>query len=238
MDIGLESFLVALLFVLPGFLTSRLIDARTPAASSQPSAFHETADSLLRSAIVHILIVLVIFPVLYAALVSFSPSTIPAMRSEGVPRFFASRPDLIPIVAALWSLVAFSIAGFFGFKWDPLQVLLSRLNKGQGTITDDLMSLLVSALHRARNRDPRSQLWVQVRTATGHTYQGEFVFGSYRVKDLNRELLLAAVTHFSPPADKTSPAPQEAIDYALLDLSKCDPVEARIIPSSASSASA
>jgi hypothetical protein len=228
MDINLESFLIAILFLLPGFLTSRLILARTPAAAEAPSAFQETAESLLRSAIVHILIAAIALPIVYLLLPRVQPSLLPAIWEEGVLEYFKARQELIPAIIGLWVVLAFAIAAAFGYFWDPLDFLRDKLHRSRGTITYDLMYLLADAVTSARLTDPSSQLWIQVRTSTGHTYQGEFVYGSYRAKDLSRELLMSAVTHFSPRLDKALPPPSELLDYALLDLSKCDGIEAKI----------
>ena len=56
MTLELETLLVALAFLLPGFLASRLIAAKTPAVGRQPSAFEETLESLLRSMSIHLII--------------------------------------------------------------------------------------------------------------------------------------------------------------------------------------
>lgn len=55
MELSLESLIVALVVIVPGFLTSYLVNARTPAMGESVSAFWETLESLLRSLIIQIL---------------------------------------------------------------------------------------------------------------------------------------------------------------------------------------
>ena len=56
MTLELEGLLITLAFLLPGFLASRLIAARTPAVGRRPTAFEETLESLLRSVYINLVV--------------------------------------------------------------------------------------------------------------------------------------------------------------------------------------
>jgi hypothetical protein len=56
MDLGFESLLITIAFILPGFITTRLLFARTPSVGTKQSLFQETTESLLRSVYINLIV--------------------------------------------------------------------------------------------------------------------------------------------------------------------------------------
>lgn len=56
MNIGIESLVISISFILPGFITTRLINARTASIGREQSIFEETTESLLRSVYINLII--------------------------------------------------------------------------------------------------------------------------------------------------------------------------------------
>ncbi|MBN2394817.1 MAG: hypothetical protein JXR84_29070 [Anaerolineae bacterium] len=230
MELKLEGLLVALAFLLPGFLTSTLIRARTPAMGRQPSTFEETLDSLLRSVFTHLIIAPFALIIVRFIVLGNDSSLLSRIGVEGISAYYDARPVEVSLILLLWLVVAFGMALLFGYKWDPLEFILRRLVKKTGTLSEDPFFLLRQhvGIRRAKEQ-PYFQLWIQARLKNGSVYQGEFVTIGYRDADKNRELLLANATYFPPPPspDAENILPTVSCDFAYIDLANCDSLEMR-----------
>ena len=201
MPIEFDNLLVALVFLLPGFLTSRLIAARTPAMGREVSTFQETFESLLRSVYIH----LIIAPIIYLVVVCFTQknnaSIIDGILRDGLQTYYLTRPLQVVTLLFGWLVGAFLLATFFGYKWDPLHVLFSKLVKKTGTKSEDIFYQLREYVVDKRGGGEKDfQWWIQARLKNGFTYQGEFCFVGYRHDGKSRELMLANVVFFPYPA--------------------------------------
>jgi hypothetical protein len=120
------------------------------------------------------------------------------------------------------------VAIFWGYKWDPLDALFSRLVKNTGTKSEDIFyQLREDVIKKREGGEKFFQFWIQARLKNGYVYQGEFSFIGYRQESMSRELLLANVT-FSPNSsrenEKVQPQPMH-YDYVLIDVGNCESLE-------------
>ena len=228
MSIELNNLLVALVFLLPGFLTSRLISARTPAVGREVSAFQETFESLLRSVYIHLLIAPLFFAVFWYFFVGKNAYLLDQIHKGGLQAYYLARPFETIILVFGWLFVAFLLAVIFGFKWDPLDVLISRLVNKTGTKSEDLFYQLRGYLVAKKIADKDdTQLWVQARLKNGFTYRGKLVFAGYRRDGMSRELMLSDVKFYAHPIQATEQVNLEPklYNFVLIDFANCDSLE-------------
>ena len=231
MEFGVDTLIIFLAFILPGFLTSRLIAVRTPALGRQPSPFEETSESLLRSVYIHLIIAPIIFTSLRFYLVRVSPDILQKIYDNDLLLYVNGRPFLVVFAIFVWLIMAFGLALFFGYRWDPLDYIGSRLVDKTGTVTEDPYYQLRKIVANKREEgDELTQLWLQVRLKNGYTYRGEFTFISYDKEGHGRELLLANVKFFPFPvqtSDELSSAPKN-YDFVFLNTANCESIEVMI----------
>ncbi len=231
MEFGVDTLIIFLAFILPGFLTSRLIAVRTPALGRQPSPFEETSESLLRSIYIHLIIAPIIFILLRLYLLRVNPDILQRIYDDGLMVYVNGQPFLVVFVILFWLIMAFVLAIFFGYKWDPLDYIGNKLADKVGTVTVDSYYLLRQIVSSKREAGENfTQLWLQVRLKNGYKYQGELVFISYDKDGNGRELMLANVIFF-PFAAQTSGEPSfepENYDYVFLNTANCESIEVMI----------
>jgi hypothetical protein len=228
MTLELETLLIALAFLLPGFLASRLIAAKTPAVGRQPSAFEETLESLLRSMSIHLIIAPLVLVIVRFVLLRDDPLLLSRIYSKGLQAYYDTRPVEVSLLLFVWLVAAFLIAIVFGCKWDPIEYVLQRLARGIGALSEDPFYLLQQRVVERRKQGHAScQLWVQARLKNGYTYRGELVVMGYRDEDKSRELLLANVKFFPYPVQATDESclPPKLYDFAFVDISNCESLE-------------
>jgi hypothetical protein len=239
MELGVDSILLAIAFLLPGFLTSSLVIARTPAKPPKLSAFEETAQSLLRSAYIHLFLAATVTILASALLLAAGSRSFPDLDLSALTALLAAHPLPTAALLVLWLAAAFGLAILFGYWRDPLDSLTKRLHKGAGKVSEDAFHLLTEEVKVRRNSGAEGlQLWVQATTTENHIFQGQFFYASYQEADQPRELLLAKAFHFEPPR-KTAPrrktGPQ---DFVFLPMDSCHALEFRIVDPQAKSAAA
>lgn len=231
MEFGIDTLIIFLAFILPGFLTSRLIAVRTPALGRQPSPFEETSESLLRSVYIHLIISPVIFVTLRYYLVRVNPDTLQRIFNDGLLLYVNGRPFLVVLVLFIWLIMAFGLAFIFGYIWDPLDYVGSRLVDKIGTVTEDPYYQLRQTVSSKRAEgDEFVQLWMQARLKNGYTYRGELAFVSFKKDGNGRELMLANVKFF-PFSVQTSDVAcieQKNYDFVFLDTANCESIEVMI----------
>jgi len=161
MSIEFNNLLIALIFLLPGFLTSRLISARTPVIGRQTSTFQETLESLLRSVYIHLVIAPFFFAIIWYFFLKKYPSILANISKDGFQPFYSAWPLETAILSFGWLLVAFLLAVLFGYKWDPLDILFLKLTNKTGTKSVDLFYQLrqYEAARQSVNQE-NNQLWV------------------------------------------------------------------------------
>lgn len=224
MSIELGNLLVALVFLLPGFLTSRLISARTPAIGREVSTFQETFESLLRSVYIHLVIAPFFFIVVWYFLVRNDPSLLDQIYKNGPQAYYLTQPFVVTMLLFGWLIAAFLLAAVFGYKWDPLDALLSRLVNKTGTKSEDLFYQLREYI----NKNPeKKEPWVQARLKNGYVYRGKLVFAGYRHDGMSRELMLADVKFFPYPVQTAEEIKDEPKQYnfVLIDVANCESLE-------------
>jgi hypothetical protein len=228
MSVDFNNLLVALVFLLPGFLTSRLIAARTPAVGREVSTFQETFESLLRSVYIHLIIAPIIYLLIMFLIVKNDISIINGIVRDGLQVYYLAHPFQVVTLLFLWLVSAFLLATFFGYKWDPLHVLFSSLVKKTGTRSEDIFYQLREFVVRRRNDGEKDfQMWIQARLKNGYTYQGEFYFVGYHHDGMSRELMLKSATFFPYPAQiegQMQSAPKH-YDFVFLEVENCESLE-------------
>ena len=181
MALEIEGLLIALAFLLPGFLTSRLIAARTPAAAQESSALEETLDSLLRSVSIHLIIAPIVLVIVRVLLIGNDPPLLSRIHSEGLQAYYDALPVQVLFVLFGWLVAAFLFALFFGYKWDPIESLLQRLATRTDTLSVDHFYLVKRHLEQRREQgQEHCAIWVQARLKNGYTYRGEPMAVAYR----------------------------------------------------------
>lgn len=221
MDFSLESLLVALVVIVPGFLTSYLVNARTPAMGESVSAFWETLESLLRSLIIQILALPILGLIL--RFVVLTPTRLNRIAELGLNGFVIARPFLSLTVLLSWMVLALLIAFLLGAFWDPLQFFSDQLANTKGTASLDPWYRVYSDTMAIRKHNPEAQLWILVRIKDGDVYTGEFDQITFRTNEKSRELLLRHVTHHQDYGKPT--CKQIQLSYILVDAAKCDCLE-------------
>ena len=230
MDLGVDSILFAIIFLLPGFLTSTLVVARTPARAPQLSAFEETAQSLLRSAYIHILLAATATLVATIALAITRATPAPDLDLASLTALFSAHPLSAAGFVVLWLSAAFALASLFGCWRDPLDSLSKRLHKAAGKVSEDAFHLLTQEVEARRSAGASElQLWVQATTIENHVFQGQFFYASYQEADQPRELLLANAFHFDPPRKKKARQKTGPQDFVFLPMGSCHVLELRIV---------
>lgn len=231
MDFGVESLIIFLAFILPGFLTSRLISVKIPAIGRQPSPFQETSQSLLRSVYIQLFTIPIVLGTVRYFLVSLNPDALQQIYLRGIYEYANGRPFLTLFILLGWLLLAFILAIFFGYKWDPLDYILSTLVTKTGTVTEDPYFMLRQIVVEKRKRgDDYVQLWLQARLKNGYTYRGELAFVSFKEDGKSRELMLANVKFFPYPVQAKDAPNMEPKHYhfVFLDINNCESIEAII----------
>ena len=230
MVLEIEGLLITLAFLLPGFLTSRLIAARTPAAARKSTAFEETLNSLLKSVSIHLIIGLIVL-VLAAVgflLIENGPALLSRIYSEALQAYYGARPVEVIFVLFGWLVVAFFLALVFGCICDPIESLLQHLATRANTLSVDPFYLLINRAVQSREQgQERCALWVQARLKNGYTYRGQLLVAGYRDKDKSRELLLENVKFFPDPAQTTDEphSPPQLYNFAVIDVANCESLE-------------
>src|SRR5215216_5262658 len=92
MSIEFNNLLVALVFLLPGFLTSRLLAARTPAMGREVSIFQETFESLLRSVYIHLIIAPIVYFVVLHLVAKNDTAVIDTILRNGIQAYYLAQP--------------------------------------------------------------------------------------------------------------------------------------------------
>ena len=92
MSIEFNNLVVALVFLLPGFLTSLLISTRTPAVGRDVSAFRETFESLLRSVYIHLSIAPVFFAFFWHFIVRSDTDLLDQISKTGLQAYYFLHP--------------------------------------------------------------------------------------------------------------------------------------------------
>lgn len=228
MEFGFESFVIALVFFLPGFFTSRLIAARTPAIGKEISIFQETLESLFRSVYIHLAIIPLIFIIVRFLILQKNPLLLARVYQEGIQVYYSVHPIETLAISFFWLCAAFLLALFFGYKWDPIETLFAKLAKKTGTASEDIFYQLREFTVKERESGKEDyQLWIQARLKNGYTYRGELVFAGYRRENLSRELMLTNVKFFPYPVQTTEQPKAEPrlYDFVLIDMANCDSLE-------------
>ncbi len=230
MEFGVDSVLLAIIFLLPGFLTSTLVVARTPAKPPQPSAFEETAQSLLRSAYIHLFLAAAVTLFATIALLARSPTASPDLDFASLTALLSEHPLPAIGLIVIWLAAAFTLAIIFGCWRDPLDSLANNLHKGAGKVSEDAFHLLTQEVKTRRSGGAEGlQLWVQATTTEDHIFQGQFFYASYQESDQPRELLLANAFHFDPPRNKEPRRKTGPQDFVFLPMDSCHVLEFRIV---------
>lgn len=230
MTLQLEGLLVAVVLLLPGFLTSRMIAARTRSVGEpRISALEMTLDSLLRSVFIHLIIAPIALVVLRFHLTRNHPLVLAyVLYSKGPKGYYDTLPVEVLHVLYIWLLLAFLIALFFGYQWDPINQLLLRLRTSAKNLRQDPFWIVTDRLAEIeQHRQESLQLWIQARLKNGSIYQGEYVFVGYRDQQESRELLLAHATRLPPPAVAADEPrlPPKYYEFVHIDVGNCESLD-------------
>jgi len=221
MTIDLESLATAIAFIVPGFLTSKLISSRSPRRAIQSSAFEDTAESILRSIYINLVVASIVALLYHVYFKRLGDPLVMQLEAKGPVGFAVANPLVAIQISLLWLVAAFALAAIFGALWDPLHFFMQLLSKSRGGLSEDALGLLRRLTIKRREQTGKpSQLWIKARMESGAVYRGEFVSSSFRDNNQERELLLANATYIAPTNDGNTNAPGEEIDFVLLNLSR------------------
>lgn len=227
MIVDFDSLIIALAFLLPGFLTSRLVAARTADIERESSIFNETLSSLLRSFYIQ-LVTTPIFLFVAGIYLLNNQKILSQLLIDGLQTYLNTRPFLFLLIVFAWLLTAFLLALIFGYKWDLLDFLIRKLGKKSGIYFDDPFSILLEQAKARGDKDTgRYQVWIQAKLKSNAVYQGELVFGGFRQQGLSRELLLANVTSLREKPNSEDEI--QTFDFAFLDLKNCESIDVKLI---------
>ena len=222
MDINLETLFVTLAFILPGFLVTRLVSARSPATPESQTVFHETLESLLRSVFLNVIAFPITFLFLQESL--FGADALNEVRSHGIEWLLQNKPfesEYLFFLALIASLIIALLTGIF---WDPLDAIYKRLNTQVGKKDEDPVIRVVNELIRVRSEGQvNAQVWVQARLKNGNIYQGQLAHLSFADQDNSRELLLDQAV-FYPEKLPGDYSPQTK-GYVLINTRDLDSIE-------------
>ena len=226
MNINLETLLIALGFILPGFFASKLISARTPSRNEEASVFTETAESLLRSLVINLVALPLAF--LIASKYFYSSADFQQINEIGLIATLTSKPLQTELFVLTEFVLSLIVSFIFGFWWDPLDASAKRLLKSSGRANEDPINSLVQLTSHLRNQGKKgSQLWVQARLKNGYTYQGQLAQAGFPGDDNNRELLLSQVRFlpYSVDAAKPSELPIVSYDNVWINTANLDSID-------------
>lgn len=219
---SLESLLFSIAFLLPGFITTRLLDARTPSKGRKTSIFEETTTSLLRSVYINITVAIIVGVLAQFQILPIQSDLLASFITDWPPNLTPEQSLIVITFAAAWLVASFCIGGAFGYWWDPLHSFSERLVRGIGTISDDPLYVISQVVAQKRDSGRAStQLWVQARMKNGAIYQGEFLYGGFPREEQDRELVLKGAIFYARPSSKPSPE----LDFVFLDTSNCSSIE-------------
>ncbi len=123
MALGFETFIVAVIFLLPGFIASYIRLSRTPATPARQSPFQETLASLATSSLVFL------FELVLIALlrVIFSPiqSDIDLMLRSGLTAYALIHPVRLVGLVVGWGVLSLGLSLVMGF-FHPIEWVASR----------------------------------------------------------------------------------------------------------------
>jgi hypothetical protein len=227
MAFNFEALLVTLVFILPGFLTSRLVESRTPARSRQTSAFSDTIESLVRSVYLQAILGVGVI-VLLIILRALNSELHACIFQQGIQACSAQHPVQAFTVLITWLIATLGLATLFGAYWDPLDYAYRKIGAKVGNEFKDLfyMPVEIASLQRKQG-NARYQLWLQVRLKNGYTYRGELNQVSLPANGENRELLLSHVKFFPYPAQVEGAPnyPPRTYDHVYIDMANCESIE-------------
>lgn len=224
-ELSLETLFISIAFILPGFLTSRLVISKLPAPEKKPKPFVEVTESLLRSTYINLVVVTFLFIVIRYWILS--PNDRSDIVQSGIAMFIRNYPFELVTLLIVWLILDLLLATFFGLKWDPLEYLYTKLHNSAGTKDVDLWHILREVLaHKAETIPKDVKIWAKARLKNGNIYVGGVHYVSFPEDGQPRELLLEKVYFF--PDEKSfnenqgvSP-PSGAVIFNLAD---CDSIE-------------
>lgn len=224
MNIGLESILMAIPFILPGFLTTHLVKSRTPAAKKSESSFNEVTESLLRSVIIIIILGAITLLLFEFVFLPKNPSYQSLGLTEILKQIYFDTPFLIVWFIIIWIVLSLVIAIVFGIYWDPLSATEDSIATKLGTKSEDLFFRIKLHATTGKHSD-KSQIFVRVRMKEGGgEFQGKLLECSYP-NDNNRELLLSHAKYYSYQTYK----PSEELDFVFIETKNCSSIDFKIM---------
>jgi hypothetical protein len=227
MTFNFEALLVTLAFILPGFLTSRLVESRTPARLRQASAFSDTIESLVRSVYLQAILGVGVIALL-VVLRALNSELHTCMFQQGIQACVTQHPVQAFAMFIIWLIATLGLATIFGAYWDPLDYAYRKIGSKVGNESKDIFYIPMEFATLQRKRGLVGyQLWLQVRLKNGYTYRGELSQVSLPASGENRELLLSHVNFFPYPAQVEGPlsCPPHKYDHVYINVANCESIE-------------
>jgi len=225
MNFSIEALFISIGFILPGFLTIKLINSRTPVRSRKSSVFEETSISLLRSFYINLIIYSIFLAIFQYWIIPANPEIFLDDLNVAIKEFIN-----INSIRTIWFVLlclssSFGLATFFGCFFDPLDRLISYLANKSGSFQRDVLATLTDEVRKLRKDNKKAELWALARMNNNDIYYGEFTMSSYRNEGEPREILLSHVTYQS----STDLSIMEQRDYVFIDFSSCISIEWKIV---------
>ena len=168
MALGFETFIVAVLFLLPGFIASYIRLSRTPATPARQSALQETLAGLATSSLVFL------FELTLVALlrVVFTPiqTDIDLILTSGLRAYALLHPVRLVGAVVLWGLMSLALSLVMGFV-HPIEWIAAR-NRRKVTRVSYGPDIWYNIFEAAPQRHGVSRSYVRAWLKSGACYAG------------------------------------------------------------------
>jgi hypothetical protein len=181
MALGFESFIVAVIFLLPGFIASYIRLSRTPATPARQSALQETLAGLATSSLVFLLelALILLLRVLFAPI----QLDIDLILRSGLRAYALIHPVRLVGVVVIWGILSLSLSLVMGFV-HPIEWIAAR-NRRKITRVAYGPDIWYDIFEAAPQRHGVARSYVRAWLRSGACYAGWLE--SFEVPDQDKE---------------------------------------------------
>ena len=181
MALGFESFIVAVIFLLPGFIASYIRLSRTPATPAKQSAFQETLASLSTSSLVFLaeLALVALLRVIFAPI----QTDIDLILRSGLGAYALIHPVRLVGAVVMWGLLSLGLSLVMGFV-HPIEWIASR-NRSKAARVSFGPDIWYDIFEAAPQRHGVTRSYVRAWLKSGACYAGWLE--TFELPDQDRE---------------------------------------------------
>lgn len=212
MTFSLDSLIIAVLFLLPGFIATSIQLSRTPVKPAKQSAFQETLTSLSTSVVIFFAQLAIL-----AILISLSGD----IREEfahvsvvGVGPYFSAHPTRSVLAVLIWGIGVLALSIAAGFL-DPVERIALLNQRKLGVLSHDLW---YDFFEEAPQRHGFTRSYVRTWHKNGICYAGWLeTFELTNVEEKTRFFWLINAQRWATRADAEEGEPGEPVQGVLLN---------------------